>query len=322
MPFSSSKICAPLLRFRRSRTPAAQAARFAAQDSRLLDLPVDILEPILSFLDIPDLYLLGQTCRALRRLTSRNWRAVVLAPPPATWGNFFYGIAFAFPDKWVCGRCLGRLHPLDQDDLPQNDQYQVLFCQRAEDRHLGQPYRLRETHIQLALKLSQPRHAAAAGQYAGYLTNLLKPYSTILPPDDSLIATQERFHAAPKIVKGRFLLHIAWRLTKTEGTVSFFDLRGKSVCPHLRINPVLHWMSIRHQKRPDGPGGFEWDAQRAFDSDVLGSEVPGCCGRCPTDYTIQVLDGVIVLCIWYDFGPEKPPDDELWRVHIRDPCIK
>lgn len=277
----------------------------------ILGLPLELFLQVLRYLDMHDEYVLGQVCKATRSLTSRDWKSEFAELSWAGRIEFLHGIASYLLDYWVCAPC-AALHAIDEDDYPSADTMSARrACQRWEHRNLGQDYRIREMHVQLALKLSRRSNTEC---YSTYLRNLMSPYSKTYRGHVSA-SLRRQYTARPRIIDSSFLLQIDWEFCDGGKPITYPELIGICLCPHLEIQvsepytetSYLYYLVTR----------FERHARLAFEYGMQGREVTGYCRHCPTDYAIIVTVGYAAVRVWHDFGSHKPPNDKGWRMHVR-----
>ncbi|TDZ19314.1 hypothetical protein Cob_v007639 [Colletotrichum orbiculare MAFF 240422] len=281
-----------------------------AEAPSILRLPNELILEVLDHLELHDLFILSQTCRALRALAWRDWNLALGRMPSTRRAHFLPGIAFVRPNDWVCGRC-GRLHAVDKRDVPWSGWHirgSLPPCYRETGIKCGYVYELRFAHVQMAIKLSRMGNVNQT-----YLGRIMKPYSD---ERDSSVYSTLLLHtrAAPKIVAERFLLHAEYEYRDNTASVSPDALRLKKICPHMMIWPSRNTRS-NSLTRDLGLEGLSDAVHLAFDRP--GQEITGHCNRCPTDYTVVAAPGLLTIRAWHDLGPYTSLPDERWTVHIR-----
>lgn len=284
----------------------------ATATPKILDLPVELIQFIIEHLELHDGYLLSQVCRAMRRLIRNDWKRLVTRHLTYLERlDFFNGIALILPNHWVCAPC-GQLHRINVLDLPKGERLDTPHCQVGEGRRLQWPYNIRETHVQLALKLSR-----LGNSNESYLRDIMSPFTSSIRTrfPNSL---QRYYRATPKIINGKFLLQVEWDFYDKGASIPVAHLCETFICPHMRITrvpPVERYCSYP-RCHTHGPSYFEDHVILAFSAAMRGQEVTGHCERCPTDYALKVETGMVTIRAWYDFGSEKSPIDKEWTVHV------
>ncbi|KAH0490748.1 hypothetical protein TgHK011_002202 [Trichoderma gracile] len=77
--------------------------------SPILQLPPELILCIADHLDLQDLFILSQVCRAFRHLVHRDWNTELFRLRPRDQYRFWVGLALIRPAFWACGRCC-RMH--------------------------------------------------------------------------------------------------------------------------------------------------------------------------------------------------------------------
>lgn len=274
----------------------------------ILRLPTETILKVIDHLELHDLFILSQTCKALRALAWRDWDLALDQMHSILRTDFLTGIAYVRPNEWVCERC-GRLHAINKRDVPCSEwriRNCLPPCYLETGIKCGPVYELRYNHVQMALKLTRMGNVNRR-----YLEHIMRPYSD---ERDSNFCSELflRTRAIPKIVAERFLLHAEYEYRDNTAPVSPDTLRFIGICPHMVIWPSRRTRSTR-VSRALGLG-FSDSVHLAFDRP--GQEIAGCCDRCPTDYTVVAAPGVLAICVWHDLGPYTSPLDKRWRVHV------
>ncbi|KAK1526123.1 uncharacterized protein CCOS01_08541 [Colletotrichum costaricense] len=135
-----------------------------------LKLPNEMLYHIISFLELHDQFILRQTCKDMQILLQKDWRLLFARLAVSQKLDFLAGLAFTSPNHWVCGGC-HLLHRIDTNDVPWHllrtcpyDTNRACFLSRFD---------IRESHVQLALKLMRPETAANQE----YLKKIMSPFT-------------------------------------------------------------------------------------------------------------------------------------------------
>ncbi|KAK1242372.1 hypothetical protein MKX07_000358 [Trichoderma sp. CBMAI-0711] len=77
--------------------------------SPILQLPPEMILCIADHLDLQDLFILSQVCRAFWHLVHRDWNGELFRLRPWDQYRFWVGPALIRPAFWACGRCC-RMH--------------------------------------------------------------------------------------------------------------------------------------------------------------------------------------------------------------------
>ncbi|KAK0385315.1 hypothetical protein NLU13_7791 [Sarocladium strictum] len=273
---------------------------------KILDLPPELLYEIGSHLNIYQRFRFSQTCRTTRVFFGEDWEEFIPSRPLSSRLEFYSGVAATMADAYCCAAC-GALHPVDEHDTPATSRYKVRACQHALQRKLGQTYNIREAHVQIALKLCQPRYRAG---HRDFLRQLMEPYRR---KGRSLVrwSTAVFFEAVPRIVRGRFLLRTTheW-VTASWESMAPLDVVGHHVCPHQEL---VSWHPGRQSARTE----FEQRVLGLFEGGSCGQALRGFCRQCRTDVEFVVNPGHARVTAWHDFGGPKTPDSWEWRDHVR-----
>lgn len=291
----------------------AKSTLFQPEKSRFEKLEPKILQMIRGHLELHDHFLLGQTCQAWRRTTARDWKLTLDQLPLAQKLEFWAGVALVLPNHWACGPCY-RLHKINRSDIPWKErgwcERQSDSCQFENAARFGPFHKIEERHVQLALKFTRMKTVNQE-----YLKSIMKPFTDVSFADPRNRPAYMSFHAAPKIVAGRFLLHTKWVFGDgVRFCVS--QLRAYRICPHMFIRYAdSHKQRLRHL------GALDTITKDLTKSVNLALESPGKtfdghCSRCPTDFSVLAGLNRITISSWHDFGTYKSPEDDSWNVHV------
>ncbi|KAF6809882.1 f-box domain containing protein [Colletotrichum musicola] len=275
----------------------------------ILRLPKEMILEVIDHLELHDLFILSQTCKALRALAWRDWDLALDQMRSIQRTDFLTGIAYVRPNNWACRRC-SKLHAVNERDVPYTEWHirgYLPSCCHETGIYCGPFYELRYNHVQMALKLGRMGNVNRR-----YLDHIMKPYSD---ERKSNIHPKLLLHtrAIPKIVAERFLLHAEYKYRDGTAPVSPNTLKFKKICPHMKIWPSRRNRSNR-ASRALGLEGLSDSVHLAFDRP--GQEISGHCDRCPTDYTVVAAPGVLTIRAWHDLGPYTSPRDIRWKVHV------
>lgn len=265
----------------------------------LLGISIDLLEEIISHLDLLSQFMFSRTCRAGWILTEKDWKDASLALPESEQISFWAAVAYRLPNHWVCARCCA-LHETDHSDTPRSQQTPP--CQQGETLDtLGRSYKLRHTHVELALKFRR------MGINAAYLSELLEPceYRAYRGAASWKSGSPNVTVHIPRIVEGRFCLQV---IKEFHGYAALHEIRSFRICRH-QLFPWWYW-GIRDW------GAFEKNMEAAWHHP--GNVYDGYCQCCPVDYSILRDEDALRVTLWYDFGTGKSPRDLEWMVHLGD----
>ncbi|ETS01852.1 hypothetical protein M419DRAFT_35667 [Trichoderma reesei RUT C-30] len=84
--------------------------------SPILQLPPEMILCIADHLDLQDLFILSQVCRAFRHLVHRDWNGELFRLRPRDQYRFWVGLALIRPAFWACGRCCSMHRVVDGPD--------------------------------------------------------------------------------------------------------------------------------------------------------------------------------------------------------------
>ncbi|KAK1471611.1 hypothetical protein CCUS01_06095 [Colletotrichum cuscutae] len=261
-----------------------------------LKLPNEMLFHIISFLELHDQFILRQTCKDMQILLQKDWRLLFTRLAVSQKLDFLAGLAFTSPNHWVCGGC-HLLHRIDTNDIPWHllrtcpyDTNRACFLSRFD---------IRESHVQLALKLM--RLKTAANQE--YLKKIMSPFTFEYAPSPGQ-KTKTSFHAAPKVIADRFILYTQRALSYPQG-LGVWQV-SERICRH-----------IGGSESGVGPP-TEFGKAIKLAVNQPGIEVNGHCSRCLIDYSIILGPGPDRLTIraWYDYGSYKSPNDKSWTAPV------
>lgn len=298
-----------LLLFRERRSQRKDNAVEAACPP-ILNVPNEILMAIIDHLDLHDEFQFSQTCRAFRRLAQRDWQIALQQLTRAQRIEFWTEIAYRLPNHWICEPC-GRLHAIDLCDRPQHC-WRTPWCQRRLFFTFDEYYRLRHTHVQLALKLTR-----MGSVNKRYLKDLMLPFSTKF----KTLSLQLTYTATPKVVAERFLLQVKREYRGGKKAISPNELQHQRICPHMLVkSSESTWIrpgdliGARTLRQVLDLDGLSRDVHSALASG--GKTFAGYCKRCPMDYTVLAHPGIVIIYSWHDLGSYTYPSDQQWTVNI------
>ncbi|CAJ0550303.1 Ff.00g102330.m01.CDS01 [Fusarium sp. VM40] len=277
---------------------------------RLQDLPVDIIFIIINYLELCDLFLLSQTSGAMRYFAKRDWKAEINNKGLKHKLDFLSSLAYALPDRWVCGYsvCLCEVDPHDvpaANPFPWDDDM-------APDWRGS--YKLQPHHVQLALNYDR-----LGGVYETTLKKMILSTNKTTY-EDTPGGSYIKYTAAPAIIGDCFHLLETWEMNAKESLASnhkwntpiLFD-----VCPHTYILG-------RAMKDPCyNMGLYDWFLYGEYVDGISARPPPksppgrrqiGACAFCCTTYNFLIIDAEhIEVKALHDYGSFSPPDNNLWR---------
>lgn len=277
----------------------------------LFDLPPELLEHILQFLELDHMWILGQTCLSFHRRLTAICKSRIPLIPFYTRRDFWCVIASVLGDYYFCTSCF-NLHRVDTEDLPTQAIDRMKKCHLRISRWLEQPYLLRPHHVQLALDLTERNDDI----YRDYLQALMRPHSQTITT--SAAPTLRKSHyAEPKIVDGNFLLHTEWHY-RDDNVINFSKVEDVQICGHLKVasptdSPRATWTLCR----PRHTMKFYTAMSRALRMKNRGREMTGHCAHYKMDWSLIVNCGSWRLRAWIDLGStESWGDDMSWTRHV------
>ncbi|KAI0551539.1 hypothetical protein F4679DRAFT_593340 [Xylaria curta] len=319
-------------------------------DSRLLQLPLELIFIIAESLSPADLVLLAQTSRSLRAIFENQASATRLCS--TDYLSFLAGLARGKPEEWVCENCM-TLHPIVKLDTPaavnhvsscpyrhvppywlrqkgssctnyyrkairdRPDTYENQY--RTDTRLKFSQIRIEHRHVQLALKYTRLQER----KYSSYLQALLEPHHDTNFRRMTKSQLETRYSAYPKIVAGhdgnlRFLLWSTWRYYRDLENITFDKIGRLKICPHVEVErrPPSFRRSPTLVIRESWRKSLQEAMKRVLEAQENGQEYTGACARCATDFSVQLGRRSLDLHVWQDFGPEGSPADLAWATHI------
>ncbi|EHK25096.1 uncharacterized protein TRIVIDRAFT_31775 [Trichoderma virens Gv29-8] len=290
--------------------------------SYILQLPVELLVEIFSFLPPYSQLLIYQTCRPLRAIIHRYFltgEGILVTPNDRL--LYLTHLARSLPDRWVCAKCF-KLHQTCSWDTPSFRPKYYPKCGDGKnwdlERHdesqifFNYQYFLAHRHIELTLKYTRLESQKRIHQK--HLKRLLTPYhapATQRPADIDVaenILSQRSFY--PKVVDGRYLLLTVQTYLGIGTTVSRQSIKFIILCPHL-----CSFTSFRFRN------GLKLDLDMIL---YMGFSAPlkfrsfFPCLACSTDVCIQTSPERVVICTWQDLGPEGTVYDPNWEAIVRN----
>ncbi|KAI0186401.1 hypothetical protein EV127DRAFT_395016 [Xylaria flabelliformis] len=297
-------------------------------DSRLLQLPLELIFIIAKFLNPVDIVLLAQTCHSLHAIFPNHASASGLRYYRRDlYFSFLVVLARDRPEEWACENCVA-LHPIVKLDTPAAIDHVwscpiskgigrravCLFAKRLDTRLWCQQIRIEHRHVSLALKYTRLQKRI----YASYLEALLAPHHDTNFNQVNGSQLETHYSAYPKIVMGhdgnfRFLLLSTWRYFESHEKLTFDGINGagiggQKICPH--IGKHTPGSSLHHAVCETLKAGKK-----------KRQELTGACESCTTDFSVQFDHHFLDLHVWQDFGPEGSPSDLAWQTQCSRICL-
>ncbi|KAL2754386.1 hypothetical protein ACRALDRAFT_209777 [Sodiomyces alcalophilus JCM 7366] len=170
----------------------------------LLNLIPEILLLIRDRLGDCDQFRLSQTCRALRRLVHRDWRAEFHLPEARRLLQI--ELAHTSPNLWICDYC-DWAHGLNLSNTPSA---RSNVCGREQTRRIESDtawtgYWFDQKHVQVALKLCRLPLSSLEPCHIKYLEDIMAPQSMRrrFPGGHGI---NEHYRARPRIIHRSFYL--------------------------------------------------------------------------------------------------------------------
>ncbi|KAK1853514.1 f-box domain containing protein [Colletotrichum chrysophilum] len=283
------------------------------QKAKILQLPVELVLMITGELPLHARFLLSRTCIALRVLTARDCNEAIVRLKFQKRYDFWFEVAYSLPDYWPCKVCC-RLHRMDTSDLPQHGS--VPSCQKGEVREFDCLYKLRLTHVLLALKLSRRGDVNQE-----YLRKMMAPFT--LRKGALMNRSLHRYQATPKVVNGRFLLKTEWTFQRHNYERVVLDVLDEfcagGICSHLFVSPDWSWMKrICRGNRLN----YSYFSDISFERNIRKAEnarkeTRGYCRNCHTYYTIRIDKDAAIVCAYCDLGGSGNVRS-LWEAHSKE----
>ncbi|KAH7270774.1 uncharacterized protein BKA55DRAFT_498857 [Fusarium redolens] len=301
-------------------------------DSLLLNLPVDILLIINSFLPASSQLCLLTTCHGIKRLlehTTVPFSQLTLKQKRA-YKTF---VVRQFPNAWLSGRRL-TFREFQAKDLCPQPKGPPYENQPGWDRVTLRCFErgallIRHRHIQMSLKYD--RLEKKTRQQKSFLKTLLKPYHTDfsagleMHPLDKFGAVGH-FESHPKLVSGRYLLFNQWTYTNPwkDGTIVLKELGRFGACKHQRMTETGWGEFVMRQRWRQN---FRWFGiadgfsepfflcvDEAFNNP--GCQVDGMCPYCLTEFSICATTKMMQMRVWRDLGIEDARWTPVWRTQL------
>ena len=288
------------------------------QNSRFLDLPLDVTYAIIDELPLSSKILLSQICRALWYQMRERCFSALRQSAGEQRLETLTDLGNLLPDQHLCVTC-NALHRIDYDDFPANKDKGILKSNRPcsssefwENTHCIAFYANAFRHVQLAAKYT---HMNTSHQF--YRERLLQKYETSRSDFESLAL---KFIAEPRVILNRYILMTACIFSAGSKPFSFESVSKIPIhfCPHSCFGPLAD--SVEYP--------FGAAVQQAFHSlkDERGAQPKlFSCDRCPTDISILVKEDEAYIVCWSDLGTGKSSQDPCWQSHLwslRNNCDK
>lgn len=270
------------------------------QNSKLLELPAELIHSIADFLPPLALLSLYLTCGRIRSiLLSRRpsdkrkllsfERQAYLATLTGVLRNYYY-----CEERQQLHRVRYKNRPY-QRDFWGKSRCSVDNCWLSclDDHGWRNEYFLAQPHIHTAIKYS--RMTGPDAPHRVYMAKLMKPRTSVFHCRDvtSILPIK------PYILNGMFILSTRWLRTIPQESLQCYEERMR-ICSHLALDHH-RVLCICHKH----------DAIVRKDTTFRGS-----CNHCPTDFEVLYQLGRREVRTWEDLGTGDSPDDASWRSHV------
>lgn len=274
------------------------------QESRLLNLPPELLECVLENTSLADRILLSQTCKGLHhRLAATCLLDFHQKPQQERW-SIRNDISQRLPEHRLCTLCR-ELHIIDFEESPYLTQ--SLSPSKQCRKHICYPFdyidcfRFEITHhlVQIAIKLACMKEVRPK-----YRMMLQRPQ--ILPFLATTLGGSILWHH--KIVESHFILKVCCTFTPDTESPSTRSLRGAvmGICPHFNFKDTC---GALHESICASFETFQRSGQ------TVATKHSFSCDYCPTDVETEVGNEYAKFFAWYDLGTGQYPFDTFWVSH-------
>ncbi|KAH6697091.1 hypothetical protein F5X68DRAFT_257364 [Plectosphaerella plurivora] len=271
---------------------------------RLLNLPGELMDLILSNVCPEDCFFLSQTCQTLRALTLDRWKDNLTLKHKGGEKKFSFllAVALRLDDAWACVLC-EKIHFADVRFMPGTEFYFQNRCNMswAANHHKftddddacyekGSVWkRLEHREVQMALKYTLRGENVKAMQF-------LKAHDHSEPADTFMHQMSHgkmQFYFHPKVINGRYIAYAEYTLKVRDcGLINRADL----VMP-IWINPCSHeWH--QHTNYEDMSDSDD----EIFLIENRGVERAASCEDCPTDIVCISQGDRYQIRTWRYFG--------------------
>ncbi|KAF6825990.1 f-box domain containing protein [Colletotrichum musicola] len=265
----------------------------------LLDLDLDLIGLILDRLKILDLFLLSQTCRAMRALTQRDWALTVAKATEKERFEFWVDLVWMTPNRKHILR--SPLMDRVRDVAPDKSSS---FPSRAATSFYSRISGASSSMYFLHLANMQMAWALARMPKDRYFPELVE---VVLQPrvrEHRLGPVRRRETMSAKLLVEGLYVSVEVDYYKQQSPVSLEDFEEyfPDVCLHMSVN-------LEHEsKKFDTLCGVDSGSRTAFTTDLrsaldnIDSEIQGACVRCRTDYSLTARQGRLTVRSWHEFS--------------------
>ena len=304
----------------------------------LFELPEDALLSIFDWLSPETRILFAMTCVPLRRLAQQY---PATCRPDTSELSKLQALEFCMalgrdrPMQWACELCL-KLHSVTGSDRAnaRADKSISRVCAKArynDGSLLYARYWPRHRHVQLALK-----HRRLNDE--GRLPSLYRFFSPKLLRTEKhdlrymrRVMVQSRIYGKirtmPRICNGRYILQVEAKYSymsrhgwHPDAFLGEWIRHAPDICPHQTFHfegggaRTADEMMERIMSSNDGQHARTRSMIQSA-RETKGSTQARACPRCPTDFSIQMIQRDIIVHAWHDLGPEGSITDRIWEVH-------
>lgn len=281
----------------------AGTSKPASLESRLLNLPVEVILAILRFLNHRDRVLLSLTCIDLREII-RSFPASDQQETRTRYIEYLFCVARDLPGRWVCEKCLS-LCSLIFNDPTQHQSEREVDCFVLHHWALHGPFvhsSRYAAHRDVQLEIDRVKEPS--GEYWYNLKAATVAHREVLRvavPKGSRPSLPHRRHTVrPKTVNGRLLtLSTLTFPPKRKYAINMDSLRGVAICKHEACRAY-------DKMQANLPTALTQALEIALRSPELA--VTGFCTQCPADFEVRWERGSLVISAWYDFGSDECVD--------------
>lgn len=308
-------------------------------DSFFLNLPVEILLIIHSFLPASSQLCLLTTCRGIKILL--EYRTVSYSRLTLEQKQEYKTFVIRqFPNAWLDEKTL-RFREFQEEDLypqPQGPpvRYQPGWKFNDIINFTRGALLIRHRHVRMSLIYH--RLEKKTRQQMSFLKSLLEPYHTDFSPCFNIHPSEKsgvvgHFESHPKLVSGRYLLLNKQTFTNSlrGGTIGLHKLGYFGACTHQAISE-LNWRAFVVRRGWGEEFGVRtnhflrsWQPSRLNEELIIcvheafknpGSRVDGMCPYCLTEFSICTTKKRMQMCVWRDLGTEDSCWSPVWQTHL------
>ena len=279
---------------------------FVRQNSRFLEIPLDILYAIIERLPLQSAILLSQACRVLWYQFGDRCFSILQRCTAEQRLDTLTALGSLLPDHYLCVIC-NALHCIDYDDHPASETQSITRSARPcssvenwDNTHHVALHASSFRHIQLAIKYTHMKFSHQA-----YRQRLLQKFEYTYSASDFLTC---KCIGEPRIVGGRYILMTSC-VFSTRSMPCWYELISEltiSFCPHSAIGPL--------SDLAEHP--FNAVVRQAFRCPSNPRPEFFSCDRCPTDMTILVKENEACIVCWSDLGRGESSQDSSWQSQL------